>query len=94
MSLQDWRQRDRERRERLERASPGGARANMAGMLNKMAQADAGRELPGLLAIEAIRKGQKHGYKTAANHTGARAIRAGGRPLAPRQQAGQRAGRQ
>ena len=37
-------------------------------MLNELVRDAAGRELPGLAALAEIRKGQKYGYKTAADH--------------------------
>jgi hypothetical protein len=55
-------------RERLEKMSPSAGRRNFAGILNAMVADAAGREMPGLAALEAIRKGQRHGYKTAADH--------------------------
>jgi hypothetical protein len=64
-------------RNRLEKGSPSSARRDFAGMLNAMVADAAGREMPGLAALEAIRKGQRHRYKTAADHNRAYA-RAGG----------------
>ena len=55
-------------RNRLEKGSPSSARRNFAGMLNELVRDAAGRELPGLAALAEIRKGQKYGYKTAADH--------------------------
>ena len=55
-------------RDRLEKGSPSSARRNFAGMLNELVRDAAGRELPGLAALAEIRKGQKYGYKTAADH--------------------------
>ena len=55
-------------RERLEKGSPSAGRRDFAGILNAMVADAAGREMPGLAALEAIRKGQRHGYKTAADH--------------------------
>ena len=53
-------------RSRLERASP--KRRDFAAMLNTMV-ADATRhELPGLAALEGIRKAQRLGYKDASDH--------------------------
>jgi hypothetical protein len=40
----------------------------MVGVLNAMAKADAAREAPGLLAINAIRDMQKSGYRSATEH--------------------------
>jgi hypothetical protein len=60
-------------RERLEKGSPSAGRRNFAGILNAMVADAAGREMPGLAALEAIRKGQRHGYKTAADHNWAHA---------------------
>jgi hypothetical protein len=67
-------------RNRLEKGSPSAGRRDFAGMLNAMVADAAGREMPGLAALEAIRKGQRHGYKTAADHNRsyARYERAGG----------------
>ena len=47
-------------RNRLEKGSPSSARRDFAGMLNAMVADAAGREMPGLAALEAIRKGQRH----------------------------------
>jgi hypothetical protein len=44
----DWTKRDREQRERLERNSPRGTRADVVGSLNKVAVGHAEREMPGL----------------------------------------------
>jgi hypothetical protein len=55
-------------RDRLEKGSPSSARRNFAGMLNELVRDAAGRELPGLAALAEIRKGQKYGYRTAADH--------------------------
>jgi hypothetical protein len=55
-------------RERLEKMSPSAGRRNFAGMLNMMVSDRASHEQPGFVALEAIRKRQKHGYKTAADH--------------------------
>ena len=72
--MKDHSKEDREQRERLERASPSGRRADMAGMLNALAQVHAAKEAPGLLAINVIRDLQKRsGYKTAADHNRAHA---------------------
>ena len=61
------------KRERLERASPSGARVNVVGVLNELAKGHAAQEAPGFAALEAIRKGQRHGYKTEADHNRAHA---------------------
>jgi hypothetical protein len=54
-------------RARLEKMSPSAGRRNFAGMLNTLVSESASREMPGLAALEAIRKGQRrHGYKTAS----------------------------
>ena len=55
-------------RERLEKGSPSAERRNFAGMLNALVSESASREMPGLVALEAIRKGQRLGYKSAADH--------------------------
>ena len=51
----DWTKRDREQRERLERNSPRGTRADVVGSLNKVAVGHAEREMPGLGAYGVIR---------------------------------------
>jgi len=55
-------------RERLEKMSPSAGRRNFAGILNAMVADAAGREMPGLAALEGIRKGQRLGYKSASDH--------------------------
>ena len=55
-------------RERLEKGSPSAGRRDFAGILNAMVADAATREMPGLAALEGIRKGQRHGYRTAADH--------------------------
>jgi len=55
-------------RERLEKGSPSAARRDFAGILNAMVADAATREMPGLAALEGIRKGQRYGYKTAVDH--------------------------
>ena len=55
-------------RNRLEKGSPSAGRRDFAGMLNAMVADAAGREMPGLAALAEIRKSQRHGYKTAADH--------------------------
>jgi hypothetical protein len=55
-------------RNRLEKGSPSWARRNFAGILNGMVADAAAREMPGLAALEGIRKGQRLGYRTAAQH--------------------------
>jgi hypothetical protein len=56
-------------RERLEKMSPSAGRRNFAGILNAIMVADAAaREMPGLAALEAIRKMQRNGYRTASDH--------------------------
>jgi hypothetical protein len=55
-------------RNRLEKGSPSAGRRNFAGILNAMAAGSASKEMPGLEAIAAIRKGQRHAYKSAADH--------------------------
>jgi hypothetical protein len=42
-------------------------------MLNTLVSESASREMPGLAALEAIRKGQRLGYKSAADHNRAHA---------------------
>ncbi len=60
-------------RARLERASPSGARRNIVNILNSLATESASQELPGLAALEGIRKAQRLGYRTAADHNRAHA---------------------
>jgi hypothetical protein len=60
-------------RERLEKGSPSAGRRDFAGILNALVADAAGREMPGLAALEAIRKGQRHGYKSVADHNRAHA---------------------
>ena len=60
-------------RERLEKGSPSAGRRDFAGILNAMVADAAAREMPGLVALEAIRKGQRLGYKSAADHNRAHA---------------------
>ena len=55
-------------RNRLEKGSPSSARRDFAGMLNALVVDSASRELPGLAALESVRKRQQLGYKTAADH--------------------------
>ena len=55
-------------RERLEKMSPSAGRRNFAGILNAMVADAATREMPGLAALEGIRKGQRLGYKSASDH--------------------------
>jgi hypothetical protein len=55
-------------RARLEKQSPGAGRRNFAGMLNALVSESASREMPGLAALEGIRKAQRLGYKMAADH--------------------------
>jgi hypothetical protein len=55
-------------RERLEKMSPSAGRRNFAGILNAMVAGAANREMPGLAALEGIRKGQRLGYKSASDH--------------------------
>lgn len=64
-------------RERLEKGSPSAERRNFAGMLNALVSESAAREMPGLVALLAIRKGQRLGYKSADhNHSNAKFGRA------------------
>jgi hypothetical protein len=58
----------RRTRNRLEKGSPSAGRRDFAGILNALVADAAAREMPGLAALEGIRKGQRHGYKTAADH--------------------------
>ena len=53
-------------RERLEKGSPSAGRRDFAGILNAMVADAATREMPGLAALEGIRKGQRYGCKTAS----------------------------
>ena len=55
-------------RERWEKMSPSAGRRNFAGMLNTLVSESASREMPGLAALEMVRKGQRHGYRTASDH--------------------------
>jgi hypothetical protein len=55
-------------RERLEKGSPSAGRRNFAGILNALVADAAEREMPGLAALEGIRKGQRLGYKSASDH--------------------------
>jgi hypothetical protein len=55
-------------RNRLEKGSPSAGRRDFASMLNSLVSESALREMPGLAALEAIRKGQRLGYRTAAQH--------------------------
>ena len=52
--MRDYREEDRRVRERLERQSSGGRRADVAGTLNKLISNQAARELPGLDAYGTI----------------------------------------
>lgn len=60
-------------RTRLERGSPSAGRRNFAGMLNALAKGHTEREAPGLDALDNIRRMQRHGYRTAAQHNAAHA---------------------
>jgi hypothetical protein len=56
-------------RERLEKmSSSNSGRRDFVGVLNALIADAAGKELPGLAALEGIRKMQRHGYRTAADH--------------------------
>jgi hypothetical protein len=55
-------------RERLEKMSPSAGRRNFATILNAMVADAAGREMPGLVALEGIRKAQRLGRRTAADY--------------------------
>jgi hypothetical protein len=55
-------------RKQLEKASPSAGRRDFAGILNAMVPDAAGREMPGLAALEGIRKAQRLGRRTAADH--------------------------
>ena len=61
-------------RERLEKGSPSAGRRDFAGILNAMVADAATREMPGLAALEGIRKGQRYGYKTAVDHNRTRML--------------------
>jgi len=65
---QETRIADRAQRERLEKASPSGARRSLVNILNGMEHERAPVALPGLDAITKIRDGQRYGYRTAADH--------------------------
>ena len=52
----------------MEKGSPSAGRRDFAGILNAMVADAATREMPGLAALEGIRKGQRHGYRTARDH--------------------------
>ena len=60
-------------RARLEKMSPGAGRRNFAGILNAMVADAAERELPGIAALEGIRKAQRYGYRAASDHNRAHA---------------------
>ena len=53
--MKDYTAEDRAQREKLERMSSAGSRADVCGILNKMVAGDAARELPGLAAYGLIR---------------------------------------
>ena len=55
-------------RNRLETGSPSWARRNFADVLNALVADGASRELPGLAALEGIRKRQQYGYRSAEDH--------------------------
>ena len=56
-------------RNRLEKGSPSAGRRNFADILNTMVADAAAREMPGLAALEGIRKSQRRGgYTSASDH--------------------------
>ena len=55
-------------RDRLERGSPSAPRRSLVNILNGMVTQDAASEMAGLDAILGIRKAQRLGYRTAADH--------------------------
>ena len=59
---------DRAQRERLERASPSGARRSFVDLLNGQSDQRASRELPGAIALDGIRKQQELGRRTPQEH--------------------------
>ena len=61
--MKDWTADDRRHRERLERNSSGGVRADRVGSLNKMFCDHMARELPGLGAYGVIRLMQDKGSR-------------------------------
>jgi hypothetical protein len=70
-SVRDCSAEDREQRERLERNSGGGQRANVVGMVNQLAKIHDKRALPGLSAYGVIRLLQGNGgaqAKAARRH--------------------------
>ena len=70
-SVRDYSAEDREQRERLERNSGGGQRANVVGMVNQLAKIHDKRALPGLSAYGVIRLLQSNGgaqAKAARRH--------------------------
>ena len=59
---------DRAQRARLEGQSPSAARLGLVNILNGVSDQRAVRELPGMIALEGIRKQQQLGRKTGADH--------------------------
>ena len=55
-------------RERLEKGSPSAGRRDFAGILNAMVAASATREMPGLAALEGIRKAQRLAGRSSSAH--------------------------
>ena len=55
-------------RERLEKGSPSAGRRDFAGIINALVADAAGRELPGLAAIEGVRKQQRLAARSPASH--------------------------
>ena len=55
-------------RARLETMSPSAGRRDFAGIINALVADAAGRELPGLAAIEGVRKQQRLAARSPASH--------------------------
>jgi hypothetical protein len=55
-------------RSRLERGSPSAGRRNFPAMLNSLVADAAARELPGLEALQGVRKAQRLGRRSATAH--------------------------
>jgi len=66
--MKDFTAEDRAHREALEKMSPSGARVNMAATLNAIAKVHGAREMPGLTALDVLRKSQEISRRTPAAH--------------------------
>jgi hypothetical protein len=66
--MQDWTKQDREHRERLEKMSAGGQRVDVCGVLNGLAKVHAAKEMPGLTALDVVRKVQEINRRSPAAH--------------------------